>query len=53
MVVAGGRCLGARAAISGSVMLRTILQPQREDGDDLVAIELPLQQVRGLSLLLH
>ena len=40
--------MGARGAVGGSVMMKTVLQPHRENQEDTVSIELPITEVRLL-----
>ena len=42
----GGGRLGARGSIRGSVMVKTLLQPAREDLEENVFVELPLSEAR-------
>lgn len=45
LVVGSGRNFGARGAVGGSLMLRTLLQSPVEEHDDSVSIEITVTQV--------
>ncbi|CAI8029167.1 Baculoviral IAP repeat-containing protein 6 [Geodia barretti] len=48
LVMVGGGRLGARGPIGGSMMIKTLLQPAREDMEDSVSIELSLSEAEVL-----
>ena len=51
LVVARGGSVGARGAMGGAVLLKTILQRPTDNGADKVSIELPVVQVSACDLI--